>query len=78
MTGPVAEHVGELVHLPREVGARVDRGVPPALGECGQVGVAIADAVLDVGEQVRAVLAAMEDRHVVPGAERGLDDRSGR
>ena len=41
------------LHLPREVGAGVDGRVPLAVGQRRQVAVAVAEPVLDLGEQVR-------------------------
>ena len=74
----VAERVGQRLHLPREVGTGVDRGVPLAVGQRRQVAVAVAEPVLDLGEQVRAGPAAVEERDVVPARRAPRSRRAGR
>jgi hypothetical protein len=62
------------VDVPGHVGAGVHGRVPAALGQLGQVAVAVAGAPLDLGEQLGSGLAAVEDRDVVAGGEGGVDD----
>ncbi len=71
---PPGERLGRRAHLAREVRRRVHDRIPLAGAQGGEIAVAVAAQALDVGEELGAVLSAREDRDLVPGLERGLDD----
>ena len=63
--------------MPRDVGADVDDGVPAAVVERAVVaGAAVAHGARHLGEQVGVGHPPAEQRHLVPGLQRGLDQRA--
>ena len=63
----------ERPHLPWQVGAGVDGGVPFTIAQHGQVPVAVRGQVPGRGEQVGAGAAPVQQRHVVTVGQRRLD-----
>src|SRR5690242_5462107 len=69
-----AEDTGRLLDPARDVGRGVHHGVPPApLQGLEIILLAVAVELLQVGEQAGTGLPAVEQRDLMPSAERGLD-----
>ena len=76
MAAPAAQRPGQRPDLPWQVAADVDGRVPLAAPSAARstVAVAVAEQMRGRREQVRAGPAAMEERYVMPGIDRGLRD----
>ena len=73
VTAAVAERVVERRDLAGQVRAHVDGRVPPAVGEDGEIAVAVGEEMGGGGQLVGG--GAVEQGHVVTGGERRLGHR---
>ena len=72
----VAQRTRGVADEPRDVARHVEAGVPAAAVERAEAAVAVADDVLDLREDPGVRAAAVEQRRLVAGSERRLDERA--
>jgi hypothetical protein len=70
----VAQHVGHRPNLLRSVARWIDDCLEAAAAKRGEIPVAIAAELFDLGKEMRVPPTAVEEDDFMPSRNRGLDD----